>query len=116
MLCGHNCSSSKKNSRLHLTAAGKIWEFLRNELEMEGRFKTLESKLNLIQDNLKVGPGWLGCWPAWCLNGLCECTSSCGANQSSAASRTTSGWVGGRLNQMAGSGKHVGGSSIRTGT
>lgn len=34
--------------------AGKIWEFLRSELEMDGRFKTLESKLNLIQDNLKV--------------------------------------------------------------
>jgi uncharacterized Rmd1/YagE family protein len=33
--------------------AGKIWEFLRSELEMDGRFKTLESKLNLIQDNLK---------------------------------------------------------------
>ncbi|KAI3426339.1 hypothetical protein D9Q98_008712 [Chlorella vulgaris] len=32
---------------------GKIWEFLRSELEMDGRFKTLESKLNLIQDNLK---------------------------------------------------------------
>ncbi|KAL4448324.1 hypothetical protein ABPG75_005543 [Micractinium tetrahymenae] len=32
---------------------GKIWDFLRSELEMDGRFKTLESKLNLIQDNLK---------------------------------------------------------------
>ena len=44
------------------TAAGKIWEFLRNELEMEGRFKTLESKLNLIQDNLKArSAGWQPC-------------------------------------------------------
>ena len=38
--------------------AGKIWEFLRSELEMDGRFKTLESKLNLIQDNLKARSGW----------------------------------------------------------
>lgn len=32
---------------------GRIWEFLRSELEMEPRFKTLDMKLNLIQDNLK---------------------------------------------------------------
>ena len=32
---------------------GRIWEFLRAELEMEPRFKTLDMKLNLIQDNLK---------------------------------------------------------------
>lgn len=32
---------------------GRIWEFLRTELEMEPRFKTLDMKLNLIQDNLK---------------------------------------------------------------
>ena len=32
---------------------GRIWEFLRSELEMETRFKTLDMKLNLIQDNLK---------------------------------------------------------------
>ena len=43
--------------------AGKIWEFLRSELEMDGRFKTLESKLNLIQDNLKVLVAWQAC--AW---------------------------------------------------
>lgn len=33
-----------------------IWDFLRSELEMDGRFKTMEMKLNLIQDNLKVCP------------------------------------------------------------
>jgi len=32
---------------------GRIWEYLRAELEMEPRFKTLDMKLNLIQDNLK---------------------------------------------------------------
>lgn len=32
---------------------GRIWEYLRSELEMESRFKTLDMKLNLIQDNLK---------------------------------------------------------------
>ncbi|GAB4817342.1 hypothetical protein N2152v2_004388 [Parachlorella kessleri] len=32
---------------------GRIWEFLRSELEMDARFKTLDMKLNLIQDNLK---------------------------------------------------------------
>ena len=46
---------------------GKIWEFLRSELEMDGRFKTLESKLNLIQDNLKVSVcgGWWGWGHGW---------------------------------------------------
>jgi uncharacterized Rmd1/YagE family protein len=32
---------------------GRIWEFLRAELEMDPRFKILDMKLNLIQDNLK---------------------------------------------------------------
>ena len=32
---------------------GRIWEFLRTELEMDPRFKILDMKLNLIQDNLK---------------------------------------------------------------
>jgi uncharacterized Rmd1/YagE family protein len=32
---------------------GRVWEFLRAELEMEPRFETLDMKLNLIQDNLK---------------------------------------------------------------
>lgn len=32
---------------------GRVWEFLRNELEMENRFETLNMKLNLVQDNLK---------------------------------------------------------------
>lgn len=32
---------------------GRIWEYLRSELEMEPRFKILDMKLNLIQDNLK---------------------------------------------------------------
>ena len=46
----HQCVHQRASS----SPAGKIWEFLRSELEMDGRFKTLESKLNLIQDNLKV--------------------------------------------------------------
>jgi uncharacterized Rmd1/YagE family protein len=32
---------------------GKIWDFLRTELEIETRFETLDMKLNLLQDNLK---------------------------------------------------------------
>lgn len=32
---------------------GRIWEFLRSELEVDQRFRTLDMKLNLIQDNLK---------------------------------------------------------------
>lgn len=40
---------------------GRIWEFLRSELEMDARFKTLDMKLNLIQDNLKVS-GWACGW------------------------------------------------------
>ncbi|KDD75943.1 hypothetical protein H632_c425p1 [Helicosporidium sp. ATCC 50920] len=32
---------------------GRVWEFLRGELELEGRFKTLDMKLNFVQDNLK---------------------------------------------------------------
>ena len=48
-------SSVPRAGLLPLSRAGAIWEFLRSELEMDGRFKTLESKLNLIQDNLKVG-------------------------------------------------------------
>ena len=50
--CLHDCPLASSPACL---PAGKIWEYLRSELEMDGRFKTLESKLNLIQDNLKVG-------------------------------------------------------------
>lgn len=32
---------------------GRIWDYLRSELEMDARFKTLDMKLNLVQDNLK---------------------------------------------------------------
>lgn len=33
---------------------GRIWEFLRAELEMDARYDVLDMKLNLIQDNLKA--------------------------------------------------------------
>lgn len=32
---------------------GRIWEYLRTELEMENRFETLDMKLQLVQENLK---------------------------------------------------------------
>ena len=34
-------------------AAGRVWEFLRAELELAPRFRTLDMKFNLVQDNLK---------------------------------------------------------------
>ena len=42
---------------------GRIWEFLRAELEMDARWSLLDMKLNLIQDNLKVPPYTCVC--AW---------------------------------------------------
>ncbi|KAK2079665.1 hypothetical protein QBZ16_002060 [Prototheca wickerhamii] len=32
---------------------GRIWDYLRSELEVDARFKTLDMKLNLVQDNIK---------------------------------------------------------------
>lgn len=32
---------------------GRIWDYLRSELEVDARFKTLDMKLHLVQDNIK---------------------------------------------------------------
>lgn len=66
---------------------GRIWDYLRSELEVDARFKTLDMKLNLVQDNIKYfleifqnrkvgfgggergGPGEYECDEAWQADG-----------------------------------------------